>query len=517
MMAKTHDRQQLIGHLPNGDNFMRFGVKRASALLIAIGALLVGGAVTNGRATVRSGLVIDHVTVVDVRKGGLVRNRAIVIADGKIVRIVAAGSVAARGGVRIVDGQGAYVVPGFNDMHAHNLNTASPQTSLPLMLANGITGFRQMAGADALLAARAGGKLSLPVDSPALLAMPGAILAGPALADPAAAKAEVDRQRGLGADFIKVVDLPPGPFLAAADEAHALGLPYSGHLALSVRPQDAIAHHMSSIEHLGPTISLLLSCSSDEEPIRAMLAKVPPGAGAIDFNMEPDQLQRRLANPVLLTPPQGFALIRRVLATYDDAKCRALAHDIAVSNSWVVPTLTRLEAMSLGNSPALRDNPDLRYVPAASRTMWREVGQDFDTKLTAAQRQILADLFARQLKLAKLFDQSGVKMMSGTDFGGQWIVPGYALHREFDLLASTGIGPLRILQMTTLYPAIYLHREATMGTIVAGRNADLVLLRANPLVSSANLHGISAVVRAGRFIDREQLVVIREQAETTLQ
>ena len=347
--------------------------------------------------------------------------------------------------------------------------------------------------------------------------MPGTILAGPAFADPAAAKAEVDRQKGLGADFIKVVDLPSGSFLAAAAEAHAVGLPYSGHLALTVRPQDAISHHMTSIEHLGPTISLLLSCSSDEEPIRAALAKVPPVAGAINFNMEPDQLQRRLANPVLLTPPQGFTLIRRVLATYDDAKCLALAHAFAVSDSWVVPTLTRLEAMSLGNSPALRDNPDLHYVPLASRTMWREVGHDFDIKLTTEQRQILADLYARQLKLAKLFDQSGVKMMSGTDFGGQWLVPGFSLHREFDLLASTGIGPLRILQMTTLYPAIYLHREATMGTIEAGRNADLVLLRANPLVSSANLHGIAAVVRAGRFIDRKQLDVIRDKAETALQ
>ena len=495
---------------------MRLGTKRASALLAAVGAMLAGTSASSGKETARTGLVIDHVTVVDVLRGALARNRAIVIVDGKIVRIVAAGSVTASHGAKIVDGRGAFVVPGFNDMHAHNLNTASPQTSLPLMLANGVTGFRQMAGADALLAARSGGKLQMTADSPAVLAMPGTILAGPAFASPDAATAEVDHQKGLGADFIKVVDLPPGPFIAAADEAREMGLPYSGHLALSVRPQDAIAHHMTSIEHLGPTISLLLSCSTDEEEIRAILARVPPGAGAIDFNMEPDLLQRRLANPILLMPPPAFAVIRRVLATYDEAKCAALAHAFAASESWVVPTLTRLEAMSLGNDPALRDNPDLRYVPAKSRTMWREVGQDFDTKLTADQRQILADLYARQLKLAKLFDQSGVKMMTGTDFGGQWIAPGASLHREFDLLAKTGIGPLRILQMTTIDPANYLHREASMGTVEAGRKADLVLLRANPLLTSANLHGIAAVVRAGRFIDRSGLDAIKAKAEAAL-
>jgi imidazolonepropionase-like amidohydrolase len=495
---------------------MRLGAKRSAALLATVAAMLAGASATSGKETVRTELVIDHVTVVDVRGGGLARNRAIVIADGKITRIVAGGSVAASGAARIVEGHGAFVVPGYNDMHAHNLNTASPQTSLPLMLANGVTGFRQMAGADALLAARSGGTLPMTADSPALLAMPGTILAGPAFANPAAAKAEVDRQKGLGTDFIKVVDLPPGPFIASADEAHAMGLPFSGHLALTVRPQDAIAHHMTSIEHLGPTISLLLSCSDDEEPIRALLARVPPGAGGVDFNMEPGLLQRRLANPVLLMPSSAFAVIRRVLATYDEAKCGALAHAFAASDSWVVPTLTRLEAMSLGNNPALRDNPDLRYVPAESRSMWREVGQDFDARLTADQRKILADLYARQLKLARLFDQTGVKMMTGTDFGGQWIAPGVSLHREFDLLASTGIGPLRILQMTTIDPAKYLHREATMGTVEAGRNADLVLLRANPLVRSSNLHGITAVVRAGRFIDRAGLDAINARAEAAL-
>ncbi len=496
---------------------MRLTAHRASAILATISALLAGTAASSGTVSTHVGLVIDHVNVVDVRSGRIARNRAIVITDGKIARIVAAGSVVARSGTSRVDGHGAFVVPGYNDMHAHNLNTASPQTSLPLMLVNGVTGFRQMAGADALLHARAAGKLPTAADSPALLAMPGTILAGPAFADPVTVKAEVDHQKGLGADFIKVVDLPPGPFLAAADEAYAQGLPYSGHLALSVRPQDAIAHHMTSIEHLGPTISLLLSCSADEEPIRAMLAKVPPGVGGIDFNMEPGLLQRRLANPVLLMPPPAFMVIRRVLATYDEAKCVALAHAIAASGTWVVPTLTRLEAMNLGNDSALSGNPDLRYVPAASRTMWREVGQDFNTKLSADQRQILADLFARQLKLARLFDQAGVRMMTGTDFGGQWLVPGFSLHREFDLLVRTGISPLKILQMTTIDPARYMHREASMGTVEAGRNADLVLLRANPMLSSANLHGITAIVRAGRFIDRTGLDAIRSKAEAALQ
>ena len=223
-----------------------------------------------------------------------------------------------------------------------------------------------------------------------------------------------------------------------------------------------------------------------------------------------------LANPMLLTPPPGFAVMRRVLATYYEAKCRAFARDVAASGTWMVPTLTRLEAMDLGDTPGLRDNPDLRYVSAASRALWRTVGADFDTKLTPDQRRTLADLFAAQLRLARLFDAAGVKMMAGTDFGGGWIVPGFSLHREFDLLARAGVPPLRVLRMTTLDPAIFLHREATMGTVEAGRNADLVLLSGDPTASVANLHKIEGVVRGGRYLDRAELDAIEARAAAAL-
>ncbi|WP_293882124.1 amidohydrolase family protein [Sphingomonas sp.] len=458
-------------------------------------------------------LVIDRVTIVDVSTGKLTGNRAIVIADGKIARIAATGTV--KGGGRHVDGKGAFVVPGYNDMHAHNLNTESPETSLPVMLASGITGFRQMAGAPPLLAARAKGTLGLPADSPALLAMPGTIIAGPAFADPAAVTAEINRQKAQGADFIKVIDLPRATFLVAADAARAVGLPFAGHLPPSVDTRDALAHGMASIEHLGPGISLLINCSRDEAAVRAILNHADGAPHGIDFSLPPAQLKRLLANPMMLAPPPAFLLMRRVLATYDDAKCRAFAADVAKNGTWMVPTLTRLEAMDLGNAPELRDSASLAFVPADTQRLWREVGNDFDTKLTAEQRQTLADLFAAQLRLAKLFDASGVKMMAGTDFGGQWVAPN-ALHREFDLLARSGVPPLHILQMATLGPARFLKREAVMGSVEAGRNADLVLLSADPMKDTQALHAIAGVVRGGRYLDRAELDAIQTTARTTL-
>jgi imidazolonepropionase-like amidohydrolase len=486
----------------------------ALALLFA---LIVGHADNAQAQTVRAGLVLDHVIVVDVRSGQLVRDRALVIADGKIVEVARGGAVRVTGAGRLIEGNGRFVVPGFNDMHAHNLNTDSPETSLPLMLANGVTGFRQMAGSPELLANRAAGRPLLPPDSPALLGMPGTILAGAAFTDSAAVVAEIARQKAHGADFIKVIDVPPAAFFAAEDAARESGLPISGHLPLSVDAREAIRRGMASVEHLGPGITLLLNCSRDEAAIRSMIAAIPPGSGGgSNFNAEPEQVRRMLANPLLLTPPQGFALMRRVLGTYDDEKCRAFAAEVAASATWMVPTLTRLEAMELGNTPGLRDNPDLRYAPAAARTLWRDVGNEFDAKLTPDQRKLLEELFQSQLRLTGVFNKAGVKMLTGTDFGGQWIVSGFSLHHEFDLLAQAGVSALRVLQMTTLDPARFLQREAVMGTVERGRNADLVLLEADPTKDVANLHRISAVVRAGRYLSRADLDAIESRAQDSL-
>lgn len=462
-------------------------------------------------------LVIDNVTVVDVRNGALASGQALVIAEGCIAQIVPAGSIAAAADVQLIDGNEAYVVPGYNDMHAHNLNNFSPETSLPIMLANGITGVRQMAPADATVVSfDAEGAPILPPDSPEVLAIAGTILAGPALATPEAATAEVARQADEGTDFIKVTDLPEAAFLAATDEAHAHGLKISGHLSPAIDPDAAIAHGFDSIEHLGPTIGLLLSCSTAEDPIRAAARTAPSAIEGLDFSQDPTVIARLLANPLLLAPPESVDLMQKVLATYSEEKCAKLAADLAASTTWVTPTLTRLEAMDLGNSPDLRNNPDLRYAPKASRDIWLAVGDDFDAKLSPERRQTLADLFSRQLAMVKLFDEAGGKMMAGTDQGGQWIVPGFSLHREFDLLARADLSPLRILQMTTLAAATYLAREADMGTVEVGKAANLVLLSANPLDSVANLHGIDAVVRDGRYLSRADLDAMLAKAEAAL-
>jgi imidazolonepropionase-like amidohydrolase len=118
--------------------------------------------------------------------------------------------------------------------------------------------------------------------------------------------------------------------------------------------------------------------------------------------------------------------------------------------------------------------------------------------------------YPRQLALAKLFSDAGVRMMTGSD-GGSLFGPGLTLQQEFRELASAGISPLKILQMTTINVAEYLGRSARMGTVETGRDANLVILDANPLESVDNLSKIAGVVRSGVHYSKQEIGALKDR------
>jgi hypothetical protein len=475
----------------------------------------IGGAVLCGLmlasaaswAQVTEGLVLNGVSIVDTHDGKVARNRAIVIDDGKITQIARADSVTVTGSAKLVNARGAFVVPGYLDMHVHSMQAPNPQASYALMLANGITGFRQMSGSPELLQQRKAGQ-ALPVEAPELLAMPGTILTGLNAGSPEAAVAEVRRQKDMGADFIKVIDVKPDAFFAALDESKSLGLPFDGHLPPSVNVVEASQRGMRGIEHLGPKESVLLGCSTEEEALRREIAQTPPRApqivpGPVSANLA----LRAVANPIMASDPVEFTIMQRVVASYSDAKCRKLAATFVANGTWQVPTLIRLRTMEFGDDPLYRNDPNLRFVAAPIRRLWEDLAQQFPSKVPPDVRSMLKQFFVLQLKLVKLFQATGVPMLAGTDAGGagQWDISGFALHQEFDLLRQAGLAPLVILQMTTVNGAKFLGREASMGSVAIGKDANLVVLDGNPVASERNLHRIRAVVRGGTYYSKDDL------------
>ena len=491
----------------------------SSCILLAALAVSVTGLQTAlaQKVTVSSGLLLTDVTVVDTRSGKEMPHMSVAIDGGKIVHIGRAGTLLAQAPARSVDAHGKYVVPGYWEMHGHPIDSPDRVDNLTLMLANGVTGVRQMSGSDEVLKQRKDGTLMPAADAPELLAMPGSILLRGNAGTVPMAIAEVDKQKAEGADFIKTIDVTPPVFFAALDEATRQGLLYDGHLSPGVDAVKASEAGMRVMEHLGPMETILLSCSTDEAAIRqamaaraaaAAQAPAPPAAAALTKAATSDPvLMRQLADPNALKRTQ------HIIDTYSDAKCRQVAQVFAAHTTWQVPTLIRLRTSEFGDDPEYRNNPNLRYMGPATRQLWDQVSQKFATTMGAEDRETLKQMYALQLKVAKLFGDAGVPMLAGSDFGGIWLVAGFSLHQEFDQLAVAGFTPLQVLQMTTLDGAKLLGREDRAGSVDEGKDANLVLLDADPMSSVGNLHKIFAVVRGGRLYTQDDLNGLKDRVQ----
>lgn len=111
-------------------------------------------------------------------------------------------------------------------------------------------------------------------------------------------------------------------------------------------------------------------------------------------------------------------------------------------------------------------------------------------------------LFRRFLELTGLMHKAGVKLLAGTDYRSD---PGQRLHEELAFLVQAGLAPMEALQAATSLPAQVLGVSEKVGTIAVGRQADLVLLEADPLEDIGHTRKIAGVVLRGRFLDKESL------------
>jgi hypothetical protein len=454
-------------------------------------------------------LVLRGATVVNTRDGSLTPDVDVALAGGRITAITPAAGREENGhSGRAIDAAGKYLVPGYLEMHTHVLGPDDPARDLALMLATGITGFRLMSGSAKLLKQRRDGTLpqwdSTADDTPELLAMPGAVLNPANAGTVKAAVATVREQHAAGADFIKTALVGTQVFFAAQAEARRLGLPIVGHLPAGIDVRAASSGGIRSIEHLGPGTGVLAGCSADETEIRAALSaapglKAPPFRIPFADRVMGPIIRKIVINPVLRSSPLDVQMLRRAIDTFDQDRAEELAAQFVADGTWHCPTLMRERTSELCDAPEFRDDPNLHLMDDQTVAEWREAAGRFDA-LPADTRATYRDAYDLQLRLTKLLDEAGVKLIAGSDsVGAVWEVPGHSLHQEFDELARAGLSPLRVLQAVTLDAAEFLGLTGRLGTVAEGQQADLVLLGANPVESVAALHAITGVVRAGRY------------------
>ncbi|WP_419160901.1 amidohydrolase family protein [Candidatus Palauibacter sp.] len=389
--------------------------------------------------------VFVNVTVIDGRGGPPRPSSAVLVWGGRIRDIGAQGSIAVPEGTALVDLSGAYLLPGFIDVHA------SPRTTddLRALLASGITGVRDAAMPMDVFEERGRGGFGddpvpvVYVGGPVLDA--GSEARGMPLESEADAVREVARQAEDGAEFISVSPRVPQEWLVPiARAARRAEVPLwadrrEGGWLLALRAGAAVA-------------SPLVSGDSDllPEDERGAFETLAAGGGTRSHVA----WLRRLE-------PDGPEVDRAVTAL--------------LSNDASLAPLLASAAAPLDCPPAA-----IGCLPASD-----------------AERAELAAVWPRAQALVQTLYGHGVRMLVGSD-APRTTTWGEGFHREMRLLVEAGIPALEVIGMATRNAATALGQLHERGTIEIGKRADFLVIEGNPVADIRNASRISLVVIGGR-------------------
>ena len=228
----------------------------ASTILLSLALAAISQAQAPGA------LSIVNVTIIDVSGGPPLQHRTVIVRDGRIAEI--RDFADRRGklpGVQI-NGTAKYLIPGLWDMHVHTVFgdwfPHAREITLPLFMANGITGVRDM-GSDLKVLQQWREEIAAGTLIGPRMVISGPMLDGPqprfpssiAIKTPEDGRRAVDELKQRGADFIKLQSLiPRDAVFAIADEAKKQGIPFVGHVPDSVRASEMSDAGQKSFEHL---------------------------------------------------------------------------------------------------------------------------------------------------------------------------------------------------------------------------------------------------------------------------
>jgi imidazolonepropionase-like amidohydrolase len=440
-------------------------------LTVFVPLLLLVGISWGQEPAAPESLVVTHVTIIDTTGGPAQPDMTVVIREGRIASAEKTDRYVVSKDTQVVEGRGKFLIPGLWDMHVHlSWTTAS---ALPVLVANGVTGVRDMGGRlgeidewRTKIAAR-------------LLVGPRIVRAGPILngqkfnplqmltGNPEETRGVVRALKQVDVDFIKIHRrLPRDAYFALIEEAKRQGLAVVGHIPMTVTPEEASEAGQATIEHTETLFEGTFSAA--------------------------------LKNKSL------FDAIREWRTGADGEKLWARF----VKNQTVVtPTLAAWRGLIEFSDPSLPPDPRSRYVAESMKKAFPRPSKTSVEELTELKQR-----FAEFCEVVRGMNRFGVTLLAGTDAAGPR-VPGFSLHDELKVLVQCGLTPLQALRAATLAPARMLNKAEDFGTIESGKMADLVLLEANTLDDIRNTQRISAVILGGKLLRRDDLDAFLRLAE----
>lgn len=412
-------------------------------------------------------------------------NVAVLIKDGRIERIVDAAAANLSPSDRVIRAEGKFILPGFFDAHIH-YREYYPE----LLVSHGITSVAEWGNSPIpwLLAQRDGvnsGQLMGPRMFTAGAPYPEA----PEEQTREKATAWLEKMLALGVDKIDIgFGATPDVLKVLIEGAHKAGLPVSGFPAYA---NEAIDLGIDALKH---TYAVGIASQTDPKKIEEIHAQA-----GLSYR------KRDLAMPLVGADPSALA---KRLAQHKVAWVPTLVKDFKVFTD-------RRDEFEFDAMRLLSD-PNLDYLPRGDLFMMTtsQFGMglptpggmhfeglvdkrfdrlDFDSPAFKMYREGYRNL----QRLIRETVAAGGHVLAGTA-PHSYVLPGLALHQELQLFVDAGLTPMQAIQSASLWVAEYLRKDKDLGSVEAGKLADIVILDKDPLADIRNSRSVRTVLQGGR-------------------
>jgi imidazolonepropionase-like amidohydrolase len=393
-------------------------------------------------------------TLIDGTGRDPVPDSVVVIEKGRIVEAGPKSRVKIPSGAQKVDVRGKTILPGLWDMHAHFEQVEWG----PIYLAAGATTVRDCGNEFEFITAVRDAVASGHGLGPRLLLAgivdgTGPSALGVARVDtPEQAKMWTDKYHDAGFQQMKIYSsVKLEEVKDVAEEAHRLGMTVTGHVPIGLNAYQTIEAGQDQINHIPYIVDI-------------MVPTLPADASRLDH-------ANAAANLDLNSPAAQQAIAFLV------------QHGTVVD-----PTLALFEFFSASTAkPAASIEPGVLKVAPELQAILADVGPP------SPQAEIREKVFAKELAVVGALHKAGVPIVAGTD----QTVPGHSLHREIELYVQAGFTPMEAIQAATIVPARVMGLDKEIGTVEAGKRADVIILDGNPLESIRNVRKVEFVITNG--------------------
>ena len=423
--------------------------------------------------------------------GGKPAENATVVIEGNRIEKVSTERIDFPPEAQVIDAAGKTVLPGFIDNHIHYRGYMGE-----ILLAHGVTSVRDLGNPiEWILALRDAINMGK-ITGPRIFAAGGGFY-GHATAAHHMGVANIDEARAmtrklvqLGVDYLKIhLGVPLDIIGAVAEMGLAEGMKLTGHLESSIIPY--VQAGIDGTEH---------------------------GSGSAEATIRDEKSLQRLAAWKLWLP--------KFLGPWTLAERRyfpEVTEFLAQKGTFIEPT-----AVLWGASLGMRErweqedyqwlkNPGLAYISESERILWLDhyylaygprVAQEVSDEVTFGDgysyygilpQDEMHEGFRRMGEFICQLVKAGGHVVTGTDAPA--VSPGISLHRDMELLVMAGLSPMQAIQAATKVGAAYLGKEKELGTVEAGKLADVVIIHGDPLKDITQTRRIDKIIKNGEIVD----------------